>query len=61
MLFDEMFASGNTTVRSYGNVLACIAFLAGMAAEELSQEELEKNDEAFPLIVAIRAVKTSVS
>jgi hypothetical protein len=56
-LFTEFFGPENITVQSYGNVLACIAFLAGMGYEELSQKELEINDDAFPLIVAIRAVK----
>jgi hypothetical protein len=56
-LFAESFGSENTTVRSYGNVLTCIAFLAGMAYEELSPEELATNDEAFPLIIGVRAVK----
>jgi SAM-dependent methyltransferase len=58
MLFEEAFGRENTMVRSYGNVLACVAFLTGMAAEELSQGELERNDEAFPLIIGVRAVKT---
>ena len=57
LLFAEAFGRENTMVRSYGNVLACVAFLMGMAAEELSQKELERNDEAFPLMVGIRAVK----
>ena len=58
-LFEEAFGRENTTVRSYGNVLTCIAFLTGMASEELSSEELRRNDEAFPLIIAIRAVKST--
>jgi len=57
LLFEEAFGRENTMVRTYGNVLACIAFLTGMAAEELSRQELEKNDAAFPLLIAVRAVK----
>jgi hypothetical protein len=56
-LFAETFGADNTTVKSYGNVLTCIAFLAGMAYEELSREELATNDEAFPLIIGVRAVR----
>jgi SAM-dependent methyltransferase len=56
-LFAECFGLENTTVKSYGNVLTCIAFLAGMAYEELSQEELATNDDAFPLIIGVRAAK----
>jgi len=56
-LFGEVFGENHVTVRAHGNVLACIAFLAGMASEELTRTELETNDPLFPLIVTIRAVK----
>jgi hypothetical protein len=42
---------------TYGNVLSCAAFLYGMAAEELSPEELRVSDPQFPLIVAARVYK----
>jgi hypothetical protein len=58
-LFGESFGPANTTVTSYGNVLTCIAFLLGMAYEELSEEELAKNDDAFPLIIGVRAVRAT--
>jgi SAM-dependent methyltransferase len=48
-------ARSETTV--YGNVLSCTAFLYGLAAEELSPEELNVLDPEFPLIVAARLVK----
>jgi hypothetical protein len=38
-------------------MLTCIAFLAGMAIEELTRTELETDDSFFPLIVTVRAVK----
>lgn len=56
-LFSEEFGAEQTAVRSYGNVLTGLAFLTGMAYEELSRRELEAHDEYFPLVVAIRAVK----
>jgi SAM-dependent methyltransferase len=56
-LFGEVFGAEQVAVRSYGNVLAAIAFLTGMAYEELSRRELEAHDEHFPVIIAIRAVK----
>lgn len=56
-LFGEAFGPANVMVRSYGNVLAGICFLMGMAYEELSRRELERNDKHFPLIVAVRAVR----
>lgn len=56
-LFEPAFGSGRVTVRSYGNVLGAIAFLSGMAREELSPAELEASDPFFPVIVAVRACK----
>ena len=56
-LFGKVFGAEHITVRSYGNVLTSIAFLSGMAYEELSRGELDVNDEYFPLIIAVRAVK----
>jgi SAM-dependent methyltransferase len=56
-LFDAAFPGGAVIVRSHGNVLVSIAFLAGMAAEELRQSQLDENDPHFPLIVTVRAEK----
>jgi SAM-dependent methyltransferase len=56
-LFGEAFGTDHVTVRAHGNVLTCIAFLAGMAREELKRTELETDDPLFPLIVTVRAVK----
>jgi SAM-dependent methyltransferase len=55
-LFAEWFGAERTTIRSYGNLVTCVAFLQGMAYEELSRQELEENDPAFPLIIAVRGV-----
>jgi hypothetical protein len=44
-------------VRARGNVLTAIAFLIGMATEELSTRELEHDDPFFPMLVTVRAVK----
>ena len=60
-LFAEQFGAEQTTVHTYGNVLAGVAFLTGMAYEELSRREREANDEYFPIIVAVRAVKSDTS
>jgi SAM-dependent methyltransferase len=37
---------------TYGNLLSCVAFLYGMAAEELRPDELAPHDPDFPMIVA---------
>lgn len=56
-LFAKPFGAENTTIRSFGNLLTCVAFLQGMAYEELSHKELAIDDPTFPLIIAVRAVK----
>ncbi|MGB5055379.1 MAG: methyltransferase domain-containing protein [Nitrospirales bacterium] len=56
-LFGEVFGQNHIIVRSYGNVLAAIAFLTGMAYEELSNRELDVKDDYIPLIITVRAVK----
>lgn len=50
----EVFPLEGISIRSYGNVLAAIASLTGMAFEELSSRELTKSDEYFPLLIAAR-------
>ena len=56
-LFGEVFEAEQLAVRSYGNVLTAIAFLTGMAYQELTRRELEACDEHFPVIIAVRATK----
>lgn len=59
-LFGDVFAGGDVEVRSHGNVLAAVAFLTGMAAEELSMRELRHDDPFFPVVVTVRATKALV-
>jgi len=58
-LFGEYFGEGSIQVDGLGSLLTSIAFLAGMAQEELSRDELDHHDAAFPVIVSVRAVKPS--
>ena len=57
VLFERTFQGGEFEVRDRGNVLECVAFLMGMATEELKSEELEADDPFFPLLVTVRATK----
>ncbi len=57
LLFGDVFGAANVQVRSHGNVLAAIAFMAGMAREELSRKELDTHDPYFPVVITIRATK----
>jgi SAM-dependent methyltransferase len=56
-LFGDAFGPERVTVTAYGNVLACKAFLDGVAAEELPRRKLDVHDPYFPLVVTVRAVK----
>ena len=56
-LFSEVFGAGHVTVRTYGNVFAGVAFLEGVACEELPRHKLDVHDPYFPILVSVRAVK----
>jgi SAM-dependent methyltransferase len=58
-MFAQVFTAANVQVRSYGNVLAAIAFLEGLGVTELRPEELNYHDPDFEVIISIRAVKTT--
>jgi SAM-dependent methyltransferase len=57
LLFEEVFAEGNVTVSAYGNVLVAIAFLEGLACEDLKRSELDARDRSYEVLIAVRAVK----
>jgi len=56
-LFEEVFPTENVTVEAYGNVLAATAYLHGIAAEELTKQELDYQDPDYQVIITTRAVK----
>ena len=56
-LFAAVFGAAHVRVESHGNVLASIAFLEGLAQEELTTAELDVNDPLYPVVVTVRAVK----
>jgi SAM-dependent methyltransferase len=56
-LFEDVFPPNSVAVRQRGNLLTAVAFLVGMAAEELSARELERDDPFFPMVVTVRATK----
>jgi SAM-dependent methyltransferase len=51
----------DVTVKAYGNVLVAVAFLHGLAAEELREDELNSPDHDYQLLIAVRAVKRGSS
>ena len=57
-LFEEVFPPAGVTVEAYGNVLTAVAFLHGLAADELRQHELDLHDPHYEVLVVVRAVKS---
>ncbi len=56
-LFAGVFMERYVTVTPHGNVLSAVAFLHGLAVEELTQEELDRTDPDYEVLLAVRAVK----
>jgi SAM-dependent methyltransferase len=56
-LFEEVFSFANVKIQAYGNVLAAISLLHGLAMEELRREELDHFDPDYEILIAVRAVK----
>ena len=49
------FDPARVQVQAWGNVLACVAFLHGLAVEDVRDEELAVRDPDYQLIVTLRA------
>ena len=60
-LFADVLPPGSFEVNGRGNVLACTAFLYGLAPHELTAEELDTVDPYFPVVYTVRAVKPLTS
>jgi glycosyltransferase involved in cell wall biosynthesis len=59
-LFSRAFGDSKVAVRSYGNVLAAISFLEGLASHELRRHELDHHDPHFPVTIAVAAAKQGI-
>jgi SAM-dependent methyltransferase len=57
-LFEHHFPPENVTVEALGNVLGATAFLQGIAAEELTGDELDAHDPDFETVIGIRVVRS---
>ncbi len=56
-LFASVFPPELVSVASYGNVLAAIAFLHGLAAQDLRPEELDHHDPDYQVLITVRAAR----
>ena len=54
-MFGDVFGPGNVQVEPYGNLLAALGSLRGLAAEELAVWELEMRDPEFEGGIGVRA------
>ncbi|MEM9162573.1 MAG: methyltransferase domain-containing protein [Cyanobacteria bacterium P01_F01_bin.4] len=56
-LFEDVFEPTHVDVTAYGNVLGAIAFLHGLAIEELETSKLDHHDPEYQVLISARAVK----
>jgi SAM-dependent methyltransferase len=56
-LFAETFPGDDVRVEVFGNVLAAVATLHGLAATELTPAELDHRDANYEVVLAVRAVR----
>ena len=56
-LLQETAGAAAVHIACYGNVLAAIASLHGLAAEELSQQDLDYVDPNYEVLIGVRVVK----
>jgi SAM-dependent methyltransferase len=56
-LFEAVFPPASVSVEAHGNVLTSVAFLHGLAADELRRDELDYRDADYELLITIRAIK----
>ncbi|MBI2953360.1 MAG: methyltransferase domain-containing protein [Chloroflexi bacterium] len=56
-LFEERFPPTGVEVDYYGNVVSAVAFLHGLAAHELRQEELDHHDPDYEVVITVRATR----
>jgi L-aminopeptidase/D-esterase-like protein len=48
---------GKREVESFGNILVAAGFLYGLAASDLTVEELDTHDPLYEVVVGLRATK----
>ncbi len=56
-MFSDRFGAAQVTARSFGNVLASVAFLHGLSQTELTTDELDFMDPEYQLLIGVAATK----
>jgi SAM-dependent methyltransferase len=57
LLLEEAFPAAGVTVKAYGNPLAATAFMMGLAAEDLTGNELDYCNPDYEVAIVLRALK----
>lgn len=60
-LFEEVFPASNVQIETHGNVLVAVAFLHGLAADELEQDELDYVDADYQVSITVRAIRPDLA
>ncbi len=55
----RVWAGHDVTIDAHGNCLAAVSAMLGLAAEELSADELDVHDPHYPVLVTLRVVKAA--
>lgn len=58
-LFEDAFSAEHVHVEAFGNVMAAMSFLHGLAVEELTPEELDYREPGYDVTITVRAVKAA--
>ncbi len=57
-LFEEAFSRERISLSTYGNVVAAVALLHGLASEDLHDEELRIHDPDYQVLIGVCATKS---
>lgn len=60
LLITRACPNARVAIEGRGNVLAAVAFLMGLATEDLTETELQAEDSYFPLVVCATALKRGI-
>ena len=60
-LFDPVFGAPNVATTTYGSIVTNVAFQHGLACDELTDADFDAQDPYHPLLVGVRAHKSSTA
>ncbi|MCG7392182.1 class I SAM-dependent methyltransferase [Microvirga sp. ACRRW] len=57
-IFEEAFSKENISLDTYGNIVAAVALLHGLASEDLKEDELKIRDPDYQVVIGVCATKS---